>query len=147
MKSFCGPIVLCHYPAFKLPPTRAVWITCLWVFLCVSSLTHAKTEETRININAASSALMAATLIGIGPTKATAIVRYREKHGAFKVVDDLVNVKGIGEKTLDKIRDSIVAGRYRKPAIGKSLADKERQAKQAVQAVLQHAHQQSLAVD
>ena len=41
---------------------------------------------------------------GIGETKARAIIDYREEHGNFASVDDLVNVSGIGEKTLERIR-------------------------------------------
>lgn len=47
------------------------------------------------------------TLNGIGPSKANAIIQYREEYGFFKSVDDLLNVSGIGEKTLDNIRDDI----------------------------------------
>lgn len=41
---------------------------------------------------------------GIGETKARAIIKYRDEHGDFASVDDLVNVSGIGEKTLERIR-------------------------------------------
>nr|MBA3493967.1 helix-hairpin-helix domain-containing protein [Gammaproteobacteria bacterium] len=44
---------------------------------------------------------------GIGPAKAEAIVAYREKHGPFKSVDDLVMVQGIGEKTVEMNRESL----------------------------------------
>lgn len=44
---------------------------------------------------------------GIGETRARAVVEYRENHGAFKSVDELANVSGIGEKTLEKIRGQI----------------------------------------
>ena len=43
----------------------------------------------------------------IGETKAKAIVNYREKYGAFKDKKDIVKVYGIGEKTYEKIKDSI----------------------------------------
>lgn len=48
------------------------------------------------------------TLHGIGPAKAEAIISYREEHGPFNSVDDLLQVSGIGEKTLEKIRDEII---------------------------------------
>lgn len=43
-------------------------------------------------------------LKGIGPVKASAIVQYRSENGAFASVDELVNVPGIGEKSLAQIR-------------------------------------------
>nr|WP_246187535.1 ComEA family DNA-binding protein [Ornithinibacillus caprae] len=46
-------------------------------------------------------------LNGIGPSKANAIIAYREEHGFFNHVEDLLNVSGIGEKTLENIRDDI----------------------------------------
>lgn len=49
------------------------------------------------------------TLNGIGEVKATAIVKYREENGFFQTVDDLLMVSGIGEKTLEKIKDQIQA--------------------------------------
>lgn len=56
-----------------------------------------------ININKANSAQLQ-TLSGIGPTKAAEIVKYRKAHGGFKTVDELVNVKGIGPKTVQKLK-------------------------------------------
>lgn len=59
-----------------------------------------------ININTAP-AYKLEELDGIGEVKAAAIVQYREENGNFKSVDELVNVKGIGEKTLEKNRNRI----------------------------------------
>ena len=50
------------------------------------------------------------TLKGIKAKKATAIVEYRQKNGAFKSVDDLKNVPGIGQKTVDKLRSELTVG-------------------------------------
>jgi competence protein ComEA len=60
-----------------------------------------------ININKANSAQLQ-TLNGVGPTKAEEIIKYRKSHGGFKSVDELLEVKGIGVKTLDKMRREIV---------------------------------------
>lgn len=46
-------------------------------------------------------------LDGIGKVKAQAIIDYREAHGAFRTVNELINVDGIGEKTLEKNLDRI----------------------------------------
>lgn len=59
-----------------------------------------------LNINEADASALV-TLPGIGPSKAKAIIEYREKKGAFRHVDDLMKVKGIGKKMLGKIRDQV----------------------------------------
>ena len=47
---------------------------------------------------------------GIGPAKAQAIIDYRKKNGPFMSVDDLKNVKGFGDKSVDKIRSELTLG-------------------------------------
>ncbi|BAU27154.1 competence protein ComEA [Aneurinibacillus soli] len=59
-----------------------------------------------VNINEATSEQLQ-TIPGIGPAKAVAILEYREKKGAFKKVEDITNVSGIGPKTLEKIRSRL----------------------------------------
>ena len=65
-------------------------------------------DASRININTATSQELQ-TLRGIGPAMARRIIEYRQTSGGFSTVDDLTNVKGIGEKTLEKIRANITA--------------------------------------
>ena len=60
-------------------------------------------DGARININTATSQELQ-TLPGIGPAIAQRIIEYRQTSGGFSTVDDLTNVKGIGEKRLEKIR-------------------------------------------
>jgi len=60
-----------------------------------------------VNINTADAATLADALQGVGLKKAEAIVAYRNEHGPFKSVDDMVNVKGIGEKSLEKLRPQV----------------------------------------
>ena len=62
------------------------------------------------NINTADAATLDAAMQGVGPKSAAAIVAYRTKHGPFKSVDDLVKVKGIGPKAVEKNRDKLSAG-------------------------------------
>ena len=62
----------------------------------------------QVDINKADAATIAKELKGIGPAKAKAIVEYREKNGAFRTVDELLKVEGIGTKVLDQNRSSIV---------------------------------------
>lgn len=61
-----------------------------------------------LNINAASAAEIQDKLVGIGAKKAQAIVDYRTKNGAFMSVEQLKEVSGIGEATLEKNRSRIV---------------------------------------
>ena len=44
---------------------------------------------------------------GLGPAKAKAIIAYREKHGSFKTLDDLDNVKGFGKSSIAKLRGEL----------------------------------------
>ncbi len=63
-------------------------------------------QDTKINVNTASAEELD-TLPGIGPVKAQAIIDYRTEKGFFRTVDELLNVKGIGPKTLEDIRDKV----------------------------------------
>lgn len=47
-------------------------------------------------------------LPGIGKTRAKAIIEYRNKYGAFNSVDELLNIYGVGESTLNSIRNVVV---------------------------------------
>ena len=67
---------------------------------------YTTTQKVIVNINTASVQELC-TIRMIGETKAKAIVNYREKYGAFKDKKDIVKVYGIGEKTYEKIKDSI----------------------------------------
>ncbi len=72
--------------------------------LCLSTLSFAAEQ---VNINTADATTIASNLKGIGDAKAKAIVDYRKANGAFKSADDLVLVKGIGEKTVSANRSLI----------------------------------------
>ena len=60
-----------------------------------------------VNINQADAGHLESELVGIGPDKAAAIVQYRQEKGPFASVDDLVKVKGIGAKTIEKNRENL----------------------------------------
>ncbi|MBM3213953.1 helix-hairpin-helix domain-containing protein [Candidatus Poribacteria bacterium] len=63
-------------------------------------------RATRVNLNTADSATLQ-TLPGIGPVLAERIIAYRKEAGGFHSVDDLIDVRGIGPKTLGKLRDLV----------------------------------------
>lgn len=65
-----------------------------------------QSDSTKVRINYATESEIK-TLNGIGPSKAQAIIQYREENGFFKTIEDLLNVSGIGESTLDNIRNDI----------------------------------------
>jgi competence protein ComEA len=62
-----------------------------------------------VNLNTASKEELVA-LPGIGPAKAQAILDYRKSHGAFKSVEELKDVKGIGAKRYEKLKGEITIG-------------------------------------
>lgn len=68
--------------------------------------TTSQNGSTKVKINYATESEIEA-LNGIGPSKAKAIIQYREENGFFKSIEDLLNVSGIGEKTLDNLQDDI----------------------------------------
>lgn len=60
-----------------------------------------------LNINTANAEQIAAQLSGIGISKAQKIIEYREKYGPFVTLEQLTEVSGIGQSTLDKNRNKI----------------------------------------
>lgn len=62
--------------------------------------------QSRININTAQESQLT-TLPGIGPSKAKDIIEYREAHGAFSSVEELMDIPGIKSGVFDKIKDKV----------------------------------------
>lgn len=60
-----------------------------------------------VNINTADARTLAKELVGVGPAKAEAIVKYRSDKGPFKVPEELKKVEGIGEATYEHNKASI----------------------------------------
>jgi competence protein ComEA len=85
----------------------------------IAPVTHAQEKAARpkpaasvatpINLNTATAAQLEA-LPGIGPRTAQLIVQHREKNGNFKKVEELMNIKGIGEKSFLKIKSMVTVG-------------------------------------
>ena len=63
-------------------------------------------EDGPVDLNSAGRAALL-TLPGIGESKADAILAYREENGPFGSVDDLLNVRGIGQALLEQLRDKV----------------------------------------
>ncbi len=63
-------------------------------------------EKANININTATAEELS-TLKGIGEKKAASIMEYRDNHGHFTKIEDIKNVKGIGDKIFEEIKNSI----------------------------------------
>lgn len=65
-----------------------------------------QTQMTQVDLNTATLEQLVA-LPGVGKKKAAAIIEYRTKNGKFKSVDELVNVKGVGKKMLEKLKGQV----------------------------------------
>jgi competence ComEA-like helix-hairpin-helix protein len=93
-------------------PARALTVfllSCVFAFASVAFPATKKPPAHPIDINSASS-LQLQEVPGIGPATAEKILAMRKSYGAFKSVDDLLSVRGIGPKRLEKMRKYLVAG-------------------------------------
>lgn len=91
------------------------------VFLLLFCSTN--TFATPVNINTADAKTIADSLSDIGLKKAEAIIDYRTKNGAFKSIDDLAQVSGIGIKTIEKNKtDILINDSITSETINKSVA-------------------------
>ena len=77
-----------------------------------------------INLNTATADDLTA-LNGVGPAKAEAIIEYRTANGDFRSVDEIVNVPGIGEKSLEKWRDQLTVGNEASRPAANPSADRQ----------------------
>lgn len=66
----------------------------------------AASGKTLVNLNTASDTDLE-TLPGVGPSKAAAIMEYRETNGRFRSIEELMEISGIGEKTFEKLKEYI----------------------------------------
>lgn len=72
----------------------------------ISGSVSGDAEDGLVNINTADEALLC-TLSGVGSSRAKSIIAYRQEHGAFQKIEDIMNVEGIKEGLFQKIRDNI----------------------------------------
>jgi competence protein ComEA len=84
-------------------PNSRGWLRALVLALPLALATAASALSGVVNVNTASAEQLS-MLPGVGPSRAQAIVTLRKQRGGFKSVEDLLEVKGIGEASLAKLR-------------------------------------------
>ena len=96
----------------QLRQQRLVLFLALALTLCLtcSAATTKKPPAKPVNINTATSEQLQ-TVPGIGPATAEKIIQMRRSYGAFKSVDDLRAIRGIGPKRLEKMRKYLTVGK------------------------------------
>ena len=92
---------------------RVLWSAALMLVLCVGSAAAQapeaapadapRVQSERIDLNSATSVELE-TLPGVGPRTAERILDYRREHGGFERIEDLMDVRGIGERTFLRLR-------------------------------------------
>ncbi len=98
-------------------------------------------EAEKININTASEKELT-QLDGVGTAKAAEIVKYREANGPFETPEDLMKVKGIGNKTFEANKDRIAVGQPNKKVSEETKApEKEKASEEADKKVSEEAEQ------
>lgn len=89
-----------------------------WILLTSAALTagqqdtpppQARSSSPAVNLNTATQAQLE-SLPGIGAATAKRILEYRQKNGSFKKIEELMNVKGIGEKSFLKLKPHVSVG-------------------------------------
>jgi competence ComEA-like helix-hairpin-helix protein len=99
--------------AWRSPAIRAIVSCFLFTFLLLMGASTAATKKPPlrpVNINTATSEELQ-QVPGIGPVTAEKILQMRKSYGAFKSVDDLLAIRGIGKKRLDKMRKYLTVGK------------------------------------
>ena len=90
-----------------------VVVLCMGILLGSVSIVQLSAQtknKKKVNINTASLSELQ-TLPRIGPKVAQRIINYRKEHGPFKRIEDIMKVRGIGERTFLRIKDLITVGK------------------------------------
>ncbi|MEO0973884.1 MAG: ComEA family DNA-binding protein [Pseudomonadota bacterium] len=107
-------------------PRHASCLSVLVLMLLASWLAQpaAAADDPQLNINTATAQALADALTGVGEVTAGKIVAYREAHGPFRDVEDLMLVQGIGARLLERNRQRLTVGEAA-PASSVGSADQQ----------------------
>jgi competence protein ComEA len=86
---------------------RKMWVSICILMIGLLMVPGFIVAGDKVNINTANKDELCA-LKGVGPAIAVRIIEYREKNGKFKTIEEITEVKGIGDVTFEKIKDLIV---------------------------------------
>lgn len=105
----------CRAPAArKQPESTAIPLSMarlsMFLLLALAIAVGVQAEEERVDVNTADAETIAQVLVGVGQSKAEAIVAYREENGRFEDLEDLARVRGIGEATIKRNESRISLG-------------------------------------
>lgn len=92
--------------AAKVEDGMQVYIPSIYDEPKESSAEDASSDDGLVNLNTATAEELM-TLTGVGESKALAIISYREEHGGFSTIEELMNIDGIKQGVYNKIKDSI----------------------------------------
>ena len=99
--------VILYYNAIFVPKMPPISVSITGKNIKSPSDSYKSTQVEKVNINTADENTLSENLTGIGPAIAERIISYRNHYGGFQTIDELKNVKGIGEKIFEKIKDDI----------------------------------------
>lgn len=95
------------YNAIFVPKMSPISVSVTGKTIKSGSDSYEKIQVEKININTADEETLSENLTGIGPLIAERIISYRNHYGGFQTIEELKNVKGIGDKIFQKIKDNI----------------------------------------
>ncbi len=100
---------------WRSPTLRVLLSLCLLLSLSAAASAGKKKPPAKpVNINTANAEELQ-QVPGIGPATAQKILQMRKSYGAFKSVDDLLAIRGLGQKRLDKMRKYLTVGKTNPP--------------------------------
>ena len=103
--------------AWRSYTLRTFLFLCVCLSVCAAINSAKKKPPLKpVNINTANSEELQ-QVPGIGPATAEKILQMRKSYGAFKSVDDLLAIRGLGEKRLDKMRKYLTVGKTAAPKL------------------------------